>query len=119
MVAVVRHLRRKPPWLDCAERYDRAHTFHYMDPPYWKTAGYGVDFPFENYERMVEFMRRCKGKVMVSLNDHPEIRRVFAGFHIETLETRYCNTNQRQVQATVSRELVIMNWMPSALGGLF
>jgi DNA adenine methylase len=22
------------PWLECAERYDRAHTFYYMDPPY-------------------------------------------------------------------------------------
>lgn len=31
------------PWLECAERYDRPHTFHYMDPPYWQTAGYGVD----------------------------------------------------------------------------
>lgn len=40
------------PWLDCAERYNRAHTFHYMDPPYWQTAGYGVDFPFYNYGRM-------------------------------------------------------------------
>ncbi len=39
-------------WLEYAERYDRPHTFHYMDPPYWQTAGYGVDFPFENYERM-------------------------------------------------------------------
>ena len=47
------------PWLECAERYDRAHTFHYMDPPYWQTVGYGVDFPFENYERMADFMRRC------------------------------------------------------------
>ena len=46
-------------WLECAERYDRAHTFHYMDPPYWQTAGYVVDFPFENYERMADFMRRC------------------------------------------------------------
>lgn len=63
----------------CAERYDRPHTFHYMDPPYWQTAGYGVDFPFENYERMAEFMRRCKGKVMVSINDHADIRRVFEG----------------------------------------
>jgi DNA adenine methylase len=26
-------------WLECAERYDRAHTFHYMDPPYRQTAG--------------------------------------------------------------------------------
>jgi len=26
-------------WLECAERYERAHTFHYMDPPYRQTAG--------------------------------------------------------------------------------
>lgn len=26
-------------WLACAERYDRAHTFLSMDPPYWQTAG--------------------------------------------------------------------------------
>ena len=106
------------PWLDCAERYDRPHTFHYMDPPYWQTAGYGVDFPFENYERMADFMRRCKGKVMVSINDHPDIRRVFAGFHFETVDIRYSNTNQRQGKAEVSGELVVMNWEPAALGGL-
>lgn len=33
LAAVVWHLRRKSPWLKCAKRYDRSHTFHYMDPP--------------------------------------------------------------------------------------
>jgi DNA adenine methylase len=42
------------------------------------------------------FMRHCKGRVMTSINDHPEIRRVFEGFHFETLDIRYSNTNQRQ-----------------------
>jgi DNA adenine methylase len=107
------------PWLECAERYDRAHTFHYMDPPYWKTAGYGVDFGFENYEQMAEFMRRCKGRVMVSINDHPDIRRVFSGFHFEALDIRYTTTNQRNSQPGLSRELVILNWIPSNLGQLF
>lgn len=106
-------------WLDCAERYDRPHTFLYMDPPYWQTEGYGFDFPFANYERMAEFMRRCKGRVMVSINDHPDIRRVFQGFHMEWLDIRYSNTNQRQGPAEVTGELVIMNWAPDALGGLF
>lgn len=106
-------------WLECAERYDRAHTFHYMDPPYWQTAGYGMDFAFENYERMADFMRRCKGKVMVSINDHPDIRRVFEGFHFETLGIRYTTANQRQGKTEVSSELVIMNWEPTMLGGLF
>ena len=53
-------------WQDCMKRYDRDHTFFYCDPPYWQTEGYGVDFDFEQYEQMAEFMRNCKGKVMIS-----------------------------------------------------
>ncbi|MNF14625.1 hypothetical protein D3C80_2169170 [compost metagenome] len=56
---------------------------------------------------------------MVSINDHPDIRRAFNGFHFECLNIRYSNTNQRQAQAEVTGELVIMNWRPSSLGGLF
>lgn len=107
------------PWLECAERYDRAHTFLYMDPPYWQTEGYGVDFPFEQYLAMADFMRRCKGKVMVSINDHPDIREAFAGFHMERIDIRYSVTNQRQGTASETGELVIMNWKPAELGGLF
>ena len=69
--------------------------------------------------RVADFMRRCKGKVMVSINDHPDIRRAFDGFHFECLDIRYSNTNQRQGRAEVTGELVIMNWQPSSLGGLF
>ncbi|WP_213878615.1 DNA adenine methylase [Pseudomonas sp. dw_358] len=107
------------PWLECAEKYDRAHTFHYMDPPYWGTEGYGADFDFQNYERMAGFMRRCKGRVMVSINDHPEIRQVFAEFHSEALRITYTTANQRQGKAAETGELVIMNWHPAELGQLF
>ncbi|GAB3469176.1 DNA adenine methylase [Azotobacter salinestris] len=106
------------PWLECAKRYDRTHTFFYMDPPYWQTEGYGVDFPFDEYERMAAFMRSCKGKVMVSINDHLDIRQAFEGFHMERLDIRYSNTNQRHGKAEVTGELVIMNWEPDALAGL-
>lgn len=107
------------PWLECAERYDRAHTFHYMDPPYWQTNGYGIEFEFRNYERMAEFMKRCKGKVMVSINDHPDIRRIFDGFHFETLDIRYSTANNRQTCPQVSKELIILNWTPEVMRGLF
>jgi DNA adenine methylase len=36
---------------------------------------------------------------MVSINDHPDIRRVFEGFHFEVLDIRYTTGNQRQGQA--------------------
>lgn len=100
----------KLPWLKCAEKYDRPHTFHYMDPPYWKTAGYGAEFDFEEYERMAEFMRTCQGKVMVSINDHPDIRRVFDGFRLEAMEIRYSTANPRKGAAAMTGELAIMNW---------
>ncbi|MNF12467.1 hypothetical protein D3C80_2139660 [compost metagenome] len=64
-------------------------------------------------------MRRCKGKVMVSINDHPQIRSVFTGFHFECLDIRYSNTNQRQGRAEVTGELVITNWELASLGSLF
>lgn len=56
---------------------------------------------------------------MVSINDHPDIRQAFEGFHFEYLDIRYSNTNQRQGKAEVTGELVIMNWEPSELQQLF
>lgn len=67
---------------------------------------------------MADFMRRGRGKVMVSINDHPGSRRLFDGFRFETMDFCYCYSNQRQGKAEVSGELEIMNWEPSALGGL-
>ncbi|RMV56648.1 Prophage PSPPH02, adenine modification methytransferase [Pseudomonas syringae pv. pisi] len=68
---------------------------------------------------MADFMRTCKGKVMVSINDHPDIRRVFEGFHFEAVDICYSTANQRKGKAAITRELVIMNWQLSDLGGLF
>jgi len=51
---------------------------------------------------------------MVSINDDPDIRRAFEGFHFETLDIRYTTTSQRQGKADVTGELVIMNWEPAA-----
>jgi DNA adenine methylase len=92
-----------------------------MDPPYWQTEGYGVDFPFEQYQEMAAFMQRCKGKVMamVSINDHPDIRQAFAGFHMEQTGLKYSVSNQRQGAPATSSELVIMNWVPEVMAGLF
>lgn len=105
-------------WQEVMRRYDRPHTFFYCDPPYWETAGYGVEFGFENYLALAKFMRECKGKVMVSINDHPDIREAFAGLHMESLDIKYSVDNLRG-EAKTSRELVIMNWEPQVFGGLF
>ncbi|CAG2129046.1 DNA adenine methylase [Cupriavidus numazuensis] len=111
--AFVEHL----DWAACLARYDRPHTLFYLDPPYWETEGYGVDFPLAEYERMASLLRSLKGKAIVSLNDHPEIRRVFAGFEMESLAIDYTVGGGKGV---ASREVIIYSWDRSAEpGGLF
>lgn len=95
-------------WHDCFKKYDRPHTFFYCDPPYWCMTGYGNEFGIEQYELMASVMSTAQGKVMVSINDHPEMRRVFSAFRIEILNIRYSvSTNRRDKQ---SSEMVVMNW---------
>jgi len=94
-------------WQDCLRRYDREHTLFYMDPPYWETEGYGVPFGFEQYLEMAEMLKRLKGKAIISLNDHPDIRRCFADFHIESTEIRYTVGGGKGSDA---REVLIFSW---------
>ena len=106
------------PWHECLARYDRPHTFFYADPPYWETEGYGVPFPWEQYEQLAKAMRTCKGKVMLSINDHPDIRACFDGLTMHELGIKYSVANN-QGKPKESGELVITNYEPQVMGGLF
>lgn len=106
-------------WSACVERYDRAHTFFYMDPPYWQTEGYGVDFPIEEYEHLAASLKRMKGKAIVSLGDHPDMRHVFADFRIEDVGISY-SVNNKSGAAAERNELVVFSWdAEEGSGGLF
>lgn len=95
-------------WYQCIERYDRPHTLFYCDPPYWGTEGYGVDFGLENYDLMAELARRIKGKMIISVNDIPEMRQVFNDLNIQTVDISY---NLKVTgKASRQKELVIFNF---------
>lgn len=76
-------------WAACVERYDREHTLFYLDPPYFGTEGYGVDFGLEQYDRMADLLRTMKGKAVVSVNDIPQMRQAFKGLAMKTLSIQY------------------------------
>jgi DNA adenine methylase len=106
------------PWRECIERYDRPHSFFYLDPPYWQTEGYGVDFAFQEYVDLAAAMRKLQGKAMLSINDHPQIREAFAGLHMESLDITY--TIAGGAKPTDRKELVIWSWDQAAdPSGLF
>lgn len=104
-------------WQDCIERYDRPHTLFYMDPPYWQTEGYGAPFGIEQYEEMASILAKLKGKAIISLNDHPDIRRIFADYHIETTDIRYTVGGDKGSDA---KEVLIFSWdVQAEPAGLF
>lgn len=77
------------PWDKCVLRYDRPTTLFYCDPPYWQTEGYGIDFGWDQYERLAELSKTIKGKMLISINDHPDIRKLFAHMNIKEVKHSY------------------------------
>lgn len=96
-------------WASCLERYDRPHTLFYLDPPYWGTEGYGVEFGLDQYDRMAELMRRLKGKAIVSVNDIPEMRAAFKGFPMSPVDIRYSVGSSGRGRGKKG-ELIIRSW---------
>lgn len=79
------------PYSKLIERFDRATTFFYIDPPYYDFEDYygkGI-FSKEDFALLSSLLSGVKGKFIVSLNDTPEIRQIFRPFRIETVTTSY------------------------------
>lgn len=70
-----------------------------------------MDFGIEQYARMAELARTIKGKMIISVNDIPEMRKVFAGLAMESVGITYCVGGSGRAGKTA--ELIIRNWYPS------
>jgi len=79
------------PWSDFIDRYDRPGTLFYLDPPYYGNEGdYGRGlFDRGQFDQMAEKLRGIRGRFILSLNDHSEVRRIFAGFDFRTERLTY------------------------------
>lgn len=84
---VIENLR----WQEFLSRYDRPGMLFYLDPPYWGgEADYGAGlFGRDEYAELAARLAQLQGRFILSINDVPEIRALFAGFSIEAVETTY------------------------------
>lgn len=100
------------PYAEVIDRYDSAGTLFYLDPPYWGCENdYGLGlFSRDDFGRMAEQLAGVKGKFIVSLNDTPGVREVFARFHIEDVQTRYSINRDTNDRGKAVREVLITNY---------
>lgn len=79
------------PWAEFIARYDRPGVLFYLDPPYFGCEDdYGPGmFDQAEFEVMAEQLARLQGRFILSLNDRPRVREIFARFSIEAVGTHY------------------------------
>jgi len=89
------------------KKYNTPDTFFYLDPPYESKEMKD----YEDYvtpEQVYDAVKTIKGKFMLSYNDSPNIRRVFAEFNVKGISTTYSATST--TDARVAHEVVITNY---------
>lgn len=101
--------------IECADfgrlikTYDRESALFYCDPPYYEAEKYYPDrFQPEDHIRLRESLSQIKGKFILSYNDCPEIRELYAGYNITTVERQdnlVTKTNPRRY-----KEVIIKNY---------
>jgi DNA adenine methylase len=103
------------PALECIRRYDRPTTFFYVDPPYWHTSGYAAPWKDADFEQLLAILVKLQGRFIFSINDVPDIRKMFAAFKQVRVKTTYTVANARGAdvdRGEAKAELLIHNLAP-------
>lgn len=93
---------------DFITRYDRPEVLFYLDPPYFNGENdYGKGmFARKDFAKLAELLAVIKGRFLLSINDTPEIRTIFDGFHFEEVITKYSIGHKADRSADI-HELII------------
>lgn len=79
----------------------------YQFPGRKNKRAYGVPFEFDQYLALAERMKTLQGKALLTINDHPDIRDVFSGFRIKSVDINYTVGGAGKGKAR--KELLITN----------
>ena len=89
-------------------RYDGPGVLIYADPPYWGSEDYyGAElFSRDDFVRLRDALMAAKGRWILSINDVPQIRELFAGCRMDDAELSY---GLAATGPTAARELIIQS----------
>ena len=95
-------------WEKCVDLYDRPRTFFFLDPPYAECHqdAYAT-WTYEQVQVLKTRLDRVKGRWLLTLNDAPAVRDIFAGCEMTAVSRPRGISNQQGQSATAYRELII------------
>ena len=90
------------------KKHDSKYTFHYLDPPYVGTESVYKENKNISAERVCKVAKSMNGSVMISYNDHKDVREACKGMHFKKVNTRY--TLSANSNNTKAKEVLITNY---------
>lgn len=91
-------------------KYDRPHTFYFLDPPYWQIPGYRHDFEEQDFHDLTRTLSGIQGRFLMTINDTPEVREIFKEFKIEEVQLRYSMSRNCKARGKDHTELLVANY---------
>ena len=95
------------PYEQILKRYDRPTSLFYLDPPYFGRSLYNHNFEPGDFEKLAERLKNLQGKFILSLNDVPEVRKIFRPFKIKSIQLAY---TAQKVAGRRFKEVLITNF---------
>jgi len=95
------------PYEKILKHYDRPETLFYLDPPYFGLELYRHNLTALDFETMAARLGKLNGKLILSLNDVPEVRKIFRDFKIRGLDLHY---TAQKVAGKRYKEVLITNF---------
>lgn len=93
---------------DVVREFDAPDTFFFLDPPYVACGETAYDAFSENdMARLRDTLKACEGMWLLTCDDSPATRRVFAGFHARGTEIKYSLAKDKS--GKISKELMIFS----------
>ncbi|WP_251861030.1 DNA adenine methylase [Clostridium sp. Marseille-Q2269] len=91
------------------EKYDRQYSFFFADPPYFETDGYGNEFGESEHLILRTKLKNLKGKFLLTINDHPQVKEWYEGFNMKEVEVNYSVSREKKARGKY-KELIITNY---------
>ena len=82
--------------------------FFFLDPPYEDSKTLYKNGVID-YEEMNNLLSNIQGYFMLTINDSPNIRKIFSNFNTKTIVVKSKNKN-KNIGNTDRNELIIMNY---------
>lgn len=89
------------------KQYDSPDTLFFLDPPYENTIKKFYNTDGFDYNKLSQILSKIKGRFFLTLNDSPNIRRLFRNFKIKSVDAinQWFNKNKKP-----RKELFITNY---------